>query len=97
MGFELAVAVVVIALNGGVFDGSVHAFHLAIGPGMFDFGQPVFNAVFTAAHVKHVGHECRCRPVSVAWWKGKLDAVIGQNRMDFAGNGFDESFEERRG
>jgi hypothetical protein len=83
MGFELAVAVVVIALDGGVFDGSVHAFHLAISPGVLDFGQPVSNAVFTATHVEHVGHVCCCRPVNVAWWKGKLDTVVGQNRMDF--------------
>ena len=65
MGFELLVAVVVLAFDGGVLDRSFDAFDLAIYPGMFDLGQPVFDAVFTAAHVKHMGHVCCCQSVSV--------------------------------
>jgi hypothetical protein len=56
---------------------------LTIGPWVLDFGQPVFNAVFTAAHIEHVRHECCCRPVSLTWRIGKLDTVVGQNHMDF--------------
>ena len=58
---ELLMAVVVVALDGGLLDGAVHAFDLTVGPGMFDFGEPVLDAVLAAAHVEHVGH------VAVRW------------------------------
>ncbi len=37
MGAQLIVVVIMVAFDGGVFDRSVHAFYLAIGPGMSDF------------------------------------------------------------
>ena len=55
VGFELLVAVVVVALDGGFLDRAVHPLDLAIGPGMLDLGQAVLDAVFPAAHVEHVG------------------------------------------
>ena len=36
---EVLVGFVVEALDGSVFEGSVHAFDLAVGPGMFRLGQ----------------------------------------------------------
>lgn len=45
MGPQLVVAIVVVALDGGFFDGTVHAFHLPVGPGMIRFRQPMFDAV----------------------------------------------------
>ena len=54
MAAQLIVAVVVIAFDGGVLDGSVHSFDLSIRPGVFDFGQPVIDIIFTAAHIEHV-------------------------------------------
>ena len=42
---ELVMAVVVIALNSCFLDGSVHAFDLPIGPGMFDLGGPVLDLI----------------------------------------------------
>ena len=73
MCFELFICAVVVALDGGLFDSSVHAFHLAVGPGMIDFGQAVFNVMFLANMVKEV-HRCRLILFAV----GKLGAVIGQ-------------------
>ena len=78
MGFELRMCAVVIALDGGLFDGSVHAFHLAVGPGMIDFGEPVFNVMFLANTVKEV-HRCRFILFAV----GKLSAVISQEGVYF--------------
>jgi hypothetical protein len=41
--FELLVTVVVITLDGGLFDRAVHSFDLPIGPGMLNLGKPVFK------------------------------------------------------
>ena len=54
MCFELFMCAVVVSLDGGLFDDSVHAFHLAVGPGMIDFSQAVFNIVLMANTVKEV-------------------------------------------
>src|SRR5215813_15121137 len=53
MPLELCVAVVVIALNGCLFDRAVHSFDLAVGPRMADLCEPMFDAVFPAAHGEH--------------------------------------------
>lgn len=78
--FELLAAVVVAAFDGGFLDGAVHAFHLPVGPWMLDFGQAVFDAVFAAAHVEHVGHVPSRGTIGIAGWKGELDTVVGQHR-----------------
>lgn len=59
---ELPMALVMIAFDGGVLDRPVHAFHLAIGPGMLDLGEAVRNPVFVAAHVEHMGDRRGGRP-----------------------------------
>lgn len=42
----MIVSIVVVALDGRFLDRAVHAFDLAIGPGMLDLGQPMFDAIF---------------------------------------------------
>ena len=72
MGFELLMRAVVVSLDSGLFDSTVHAFHLAIGPGVIDFSQAVFNVMFLANTVKEVP------PYRlVLFTVGKLGAVIG--------------------
>ena len=78
MCFELFMCAVVIALDGGLFDSTVHAFHLAVSPGMIDFSESVFNVMFLANTVKEV-HRCRFILFAV----GKLSAVIGQEGVYF--------------
>ena len=41
---EMGVGEVVIVADGGVFDGAIHAFDLAVGPGMVGLGQAVIDA-----------------------------------------------------
>ena len=41
---KLSVVVVVVALNGGLFDGSIHAFDLAVDPRMIGFGRALMGA-----------------------------------------------------
>src|SRR3984957_16085937 len=55
---ELIIAVVVVAFDGPVLDGSVHPFDLTVGPGMVDLGEAVLDVVLAAAHGEHVRHIC---------------------------------------
>ena len=73
MCFELFMCAVVVSLDGGLFDGSVHAFHLAVSPGVIDFSESVFNVMFLANTVKEVPPYWL-----VLFAVGKLGAVIGQ-------------------
>ena len=71
----LPVAVVVIALDGGFLDRPVHAFDLAVRPGMLDLGQPVLDSVLVAPHIKHMGHVPGRRAIRVTRRKRELNAV----------------------
>ena len=89
MCFELFMCAVVVSLDGGLFDGSVHAFHLAVGPGMIDFSESVFNIVLMANTVKEV-HRCRFILFAV----GKLSAVISQEGVYFVRQGRNDISQE---
>src|SRR5260221_5594373 len=56
MGFELLVAVVVVALDSRIFDRRFHPLDLPIRPGMLYLGEPVLDAILAAPHVEHVRH-----------------------------------------
>ena len=56
VGLELLVAVVVVALDGGLLDGAVHALDLPVRPGVIQLGEAMLDAVLVAAHVEHVRH-----------------------------------------
>ena len=71
-----------IAFDGGVFNGAVHAFNLSVGPRMFDLGEMVFDFVFLADPIKEVH-----KGLFIAFPVGELDAVIGQNMRDFVRHG----------
>src|SRR3546814_3943407 len=51
------VAVVVVASNGGLFDRAVHAFDLAVGPGVVRLGEPVVDVRFGASELEGMGSE----------------------------------------
>lgn len=61
---------------------------------MVDFGEPVLRAILAAAHREHVGHVPGSRTIGVTWRVAKLDAVVGQDRMDLIGNGGNKGDEE---
>ena len=70
---KLIVSVVLVALDGRFLDRAVHALDLAIGPGMFDLGQPMFDPVLLAAHIEHIRHAFCRRAVHIARREGELD------------------------
>ena len=90
-------------MNGGLLDGAVHAFDLAIGPGMFDLGQPVINVVSGASTLECVTPEqlsfCSHLPdvrrcPALTSWISELNAVVGENCVDGVGNRNNEIVQE---
>jgi hypothetical protein len=61
---ELLMAVVVVAFDGRVLEGSVHPFDLTVGPGMVDLGEAVLDVVLAAPHGEHVCHRASRRPAA---------------------------------
>lgn len=66
--------------------------HLAVGPRMVRFGEPVLDVVGLADHVET--HLTRPGGVAVAGLLGELDAIVGQDRMDAVGHGSQQVLEE---
>ena len=94
---QLLMAVVVVALNGGLLDDAVHALNLTVGPGMIGFGQAMFDAVQKTDPVKRVTTEASGRPSAVLRQVGELNAVVGEHSVDHIRNGRDQCFQEGRG
>ncbi len=56
---KLVMAIVMIALDGGVLDGAVHPLDLAVGPRIVRLGEPVFDTILMAGLVQAVdAHAC---------------------------------------
>ena len=85
MFFQVLVGLVVIFFHGGVFERAVHAFHLAIRPGMVGFGQPMVDAILMTDAIKNM---LKC--VLIALAIGELDAMIGQYGVDLVRYGGDQ-------
>jgi hypothetical protein len=83
-----------IAFNGRLLQRAIHALDLSIGREMIGLGQAMLDAVFSAAHVEHMGHVCRRRTVAVLRQIGELDPVIGQDSVDFLGDRFNQGLQE---
>ena len=70
MCFELLMCAVVIALDGGLFYGAVHAFHLAVGPGVVNFREPVRRAIQNnQERIARLAGRYNLTPKTVAKWK----------------------------
>ena len=70
---------VVVALDGGIFDGSVHALDLTIGPGMVRLGQAMFDSILCADAVEQMAGKPCSWPIAIAWRVTKLNTVVGQD------------------
>ena len=86
---KLVVVFVVKPLDGGFLDGSVHAFDLAVRPGVVDLREPVLGAIFTADTVKNV-----LTSMTIFLAVCELDAVVGQDSVDVVRDGLDEVAQE---
>lgn len=54
---ELSMSIVMIGSHGGFLDGAIHAFDLAIGPGMIGFGQAMIDIMASAGRFKGMSPE----------------------------------------
>ena len=70
---QLLMVGVVVSLDGGVLDGAVHAFDLAVGRRMVRLRQPVLDATLAADSVEQLHAGSRLEARSVAWRRAKLD------------------------
>lgn len=86
-----------VALDGCFLDRAVHALDLAIGPGMLDLSQAMFDAILLAVHIKHMCHVSCRRAARVTQWESELDPIVGENGVDLVGDSRDQSFEEGGG
>ena len=92
---QLAMRFVVVTLDRGILDCSVHSFGLPVRPGMIELGEAVFDLVLLAPHGEHVRHVLSGCAIAIARREGELDAVVGQNRVDPIRNSLDQRFQER--
>ena len=67
MGPQLVVRLVEIAFDGGVLDGSVHAFDLAVGPRVLGLSEAMIDIVLSAGVFEGV------RPNELSSLQGGLD------------------------
>ena len=75
--FQVVMSLVVIIFHGGIFERTVHTFHLAIGPGLGGFGQPMVTTMLMTDAIKDM-----VKGVSIALPIGELDAIIGEHRVE---------------
>ena len=94
VGSQLVMRVVVVSPDGCLFQGSVHALNLAIGPRVIWLGQTMFDAIFTTDAIEHVDAVLRGRAIAVLGHVAELNAVVGQHGVDFVGNSSDDVLKE---
>jgi hypothetical protein len=82
------------AFDGHLLDRAVHPLDLTVGLGVAWFGEPILDVVRPADHVE--AHRTRPGGVTAARLLGKLDAIVGQDRVDPVRHRFQQVFKERR-
>jgi len=86
---KLLMGIVVVTVDGRIFERAVHALELTIRPRMFRFGQAVVNAVLETNPVKQ-----QLEGILVARTIGKLDPVVRQKGVNFIGNSIEKMAQE---
>ena len=94
---QLVVGFVVVALDRGLLEGSVHALDLAVGPRVVGLGHAVLDAVGSADLVEAVDPIAGGPAIAVLRQVGELDAVIGEHGVKPVRYGSDQGFEEAHG
>ena len=90
----LVMAVVVVALNRGFFDGAVHTLDLAVGPGVVRFGKSVVDAMRQAGPIEGMPAKAGGWSLSIFRKISKLDAVVGEHSVDAIRNSRDQRLQE---
>ena len=91
---QLFVIVVVVALYGSLFDGSVHALYLPVCPWMVGFGETTVDAVAMADAIERVAAQQGCWTFAILGQVGELDAVVSKHGVDAIRNRCNQCFQE---
>src|SRR5437763_10002054 len=81
VGSELVVAVIVIAVDGRLFDRAVHPLDLPIGPWVMGLGQAMLDAVGSADLIEWVDPVSSGPAITVCWQGGDLNTGSGPHRI----------------
>ena len=103
MSSQLIVGFVEVAFDGGVLEGAVHPFNLAVRPGMLGLCQPVIDIVEGAGIFE--GMRVEEPPVGdhlldLGWGPGfaggigEVGPVVGEDGVDLVGDGGDQAAQE---
>ena len=92
---QLVVAVVVEALEHCFLDRAVHPLDLTVSPRKVGFGQPMFDPIGFADHVK--AHWPGIDGVPVSRLLCELNAIIRENGVDLIGHGLQHVLQELSG
>ncbi len=87
MSDKLLMVIIMIALHRRFLDRAVHAFDLAVRPGMVRFAQAMCNAICLTDQIET--HLAARDAVAIAGPFGELDPVIRQVRGDLVGHHFE--------
>ena len=85
---KLVMVIIVIPFDGCLFDGSIHAFYLSIGPWVLWFGQTVFDFMSPTGAVEWMAAIAGCGSIPVLWQISELNTVISQDCVDVVGDSF---------
>ena len=85
MGVELVGRFIMKALNRGLFERTIHPFHLAVGPGVGRLGKALLNAP-RVTELPHRMAAC----LQVMWQIPELNTVVRQQFMHFVRNLFQD-------
>ena len=90
---ELIVGLIMVAPNGGLFEGAVHPLDLTVRPGMVRLGEAVFDPVLAAVRSNMCNHT---GPSAGTPWGhiGELYPIVRQYRVDGVGHGFNQRVQE---
>lgn len=97
MGAHLSVVIVVIAFDGGLFDGPVHALDLAVGPRIIGPAQTVFDAMTAAGTRETMTAESGGKAFAILRQIGNLNPVISEHSMDAIRDRLDQGFQKCSG
>jgi len=85
----------VIAVDGRLFDRTVHPLHLPIGPRVIGLCQAMLDTVGSADLIEAVDPVSRGPAITIFWQVSELNTVIGQHRMQPVWHCRDQGFQKR--
>src|SRR5438477_7732585 len=80
VGSELVVAVIVIAVDGRLFDRTVHPLDLPIGPWVIGLGQAMLDTIGSADLIEAVDPVSSGPAITIFWQVSELNTVTGQEQ-----------------